>query len=105
TVLTMTIWDPGARRLARPVRIGTGGAPPTPALLERLAELGMEITHLYGLTETYGPSVICEWRTEWNALPLSEQARLKARQGVANAIGQQIRVVDDDGNDVPADAE
>src|SRR5207248_3445929 len=45
------------------------------------------------------------WRTEWNALPLSEQARLKARQGVANAIGQQIRVVDDDGNDVPADAE
>ena len=55
----MTIWDPGAgkAKLPRPVRIGTGGAPPTPALLERLAELGMDITHLYGLTETYGPSV------------------------------------------------
>ena len=72
TVLTMTIWDPGAgkAKLPRPVRIGTGGAPPTPALLERLAELGMDITHLYGLTETYGPSVLCDWRSEWNALPI-----------------------------------
>jgi acyl-CoA synthetase (AMP-forming)/AMP-acid ligase II len=106
TVLTMTIWDPGAgkQRLPRPVRIGTGGAPPTPALLERLAELGMDITHLYGLTETYGPSVICEWRSEWNALPIPEQARLKSRQGVNNVIGQPIRVVDDAGADVPRDA-
>jgi fatty-acyl-CoA synthase len=105
TVLTMTIWDPGANRLPRPVRIGTGGAPPTPALLERLAELGMDITHLYGLTETYGPSVICDWRSEWNRLPLAEQARLKARQGVANVIGEPIRVVDERGADVPPDAE
>jgi fatty-acyl-CoA synthase len=106
TVLTMTIWDPGAgkEKLPRPVRIGTGGAPPTPALLERLAELGMDITHLYGLTETYGPSVICEWRSDWNELPLTEQARLKSRQGVNNVIGQQIRVVDDRGADVPRDA-
>jgi len=105
TVLTMTIWDPGASRLPRPVRIGTGGAPPTPALIERLAELGMDITHLYGLTETYGPAVICDWRSEWNELPLPEQARLKARQGVGNVIGQRIRVVDEQGVDVPADAE
>jgi fatty-acyl-CoA synthase len=106
TVLTMTIWDPGAgkEKLPRPVRIGTGGAPPTPALLERLAELGMDITHLYGLTETYGPSVICEWRSAWNDLPLQEQARLKSRQGVNNIIGQRIRVVDDSGADVPLDA-
>jgi fatty-acyl-CoA synthase len=106
TVLTMTIWDPGAgkAKLPRPVRIGTGGAPPTPALLERLAELGMDITHLYGLTETYGPSVLCEWRSEWNALPIPEQARLKSRQGVNNVIGQPIRVVDERGGDVPRDA-
>jgi fatty-acyl-CoA synthase len=105
TVLTMTIWDPGAgkEKLPRAVRIGTGGAPPTPALLERLAELGMDITHLYGLTETYGPSVICEWRSEWNALPIPEQARLKSRQGVNNVIGQQIRVVDENGADVARD--
>jgi len=105
TVLTMTIWDPGASKLPRPVRIGTGGAPPTPALLERLAELGMDITHLYGLTETYGPSVICDWRSEWNALPIPEQARLKSRQGVNNVIGQPIRIVDDAGGDVPRDGE
>ncbi|HEY1328840.1 MAG TPA: acyl--CoA ligase family protein [Casimicrobiaceae bacterium] len=106
TVLTMTIWDPqaGKTSLARKIRIGTGGAPPTPALLERLAELGMDITHLYGLTETFGPAVICEWRSEWNELPLAEQARLKSRQGVNNVIAQRIRVVDERGEDVPADA-
>jgi fatty-acyl-CoA synthase len=105
TVLTMTIWDPAASRLSRPVRIGTGGAPPTPALLERLAELGMDVTHLYGLTETYGPAGICEWRGDWDRLPMSEQAKLKARQGVDNVIGQTMRVVDDRGRDVPADAQ
>jgi fatty-acyl-CoA synthase len=107
TVLTMTIWDPGAgkEKLPRPVRIGTGGAPPTPALLERLAELGMDITHLYGLTETYGPVVLCDWRSEWNSLPIPERARLKSRQGVGNVVSQQVRVVDENGADVPADAE
>ncbi len=107
TVLTMTIWDPEAAKgkPPRPVRIGTGGAPPTPALLERLAELGMDITHLYGLTETFGPSVICDWRGEWRGLPIPEQARLKSRQGVGNVISQEIRVVDERGADVPADAE
>jgi fatty-acyl-CoA synthase len=87
------------------VRIGTGGAPPTPALLQRLAELGMDITHLYGLTETYGPCVVCEWRSEWTSLPLPEQARLKSRQGVGNVISCEVRVVDDQGRDVPADAQ
>jgi fatty-acyl-CoA synthase len=105
TVLTMTIWDPQAGKLPRPVRIGTGGAPPTPALLERLAELGMDITHLYGLTETYGPCVVCEWRSDWAALSIPEQARLKSRQGIGNVISCQVRVVDGDGNDVPADAQ
>ncbi|HMA30879.1 MAG TPA: acyl--CoA ligase family protein [Casimicrobiaceae bacterium] len=103
TLLTMAVWDPDARNLDRAVRIATGGAPPTPALLQRLAALGMDITHLYGLTETYGPSVICEWRGEWNSLGAAEQARLKARQGVCNVIGEALRVVDAVGNDVPAD--
>ena len=107
TVLTTTIWDPaaGKDKVPRRIRIATGGAPPTPALLERLAELGLEITHLYGLTETFGPAVVCEWRSEWNRLALPAQAKLKARQGVANVIGQTARVVDADGRDVPADAE
>ncbi len=103
TLLTMTVWDPDARSLDRGVRIATGGAPPTPALLQRLAALGMDITHLYGLTETYGPSVICDWHSEWNSRAAAEQARLKARQGVCNVIGEPLRVVDAVGNDVPAD--
>jgi acyl-CoA synthetase (AMP-forming)/AMP-acid ligase II len=105
TVLTMTAWAPEASALPRRVHAATGGAPPTPALLERLAALGMGITHLYGLTETYGPAGICDWRSAWDALPIAEQARRKARQGVANVIGEPIRVVDDDGADVPRDAQ
>jgi len=104
TVLTMIAWDPGASAVDRRVRVATGGAPPTPALLERLATLGLDVTHLYGLTETYGPAVICEWRSEWDGLAIEAQARLKARQGVANAIGETLRVVDDEGRDVPPDA-
>jgi fatty-acyl-CoA synthase len=104
TVLTMIAWDPDATTIDRRVRIATGGAPPTPALLERLAALGLDVTHLYGLTETYGPAGICEWRSEWDGLATEQQARRKARQGVANAIGETLRVVDEQGRDVPADA-
>jgi fatty-acyl-CoA synthase len=104
TVLTMLAWHPDAGRLTRSIRVATGGAPPTPAILQRMAELGMDVTHLYGLTETFGPAAICEWRGEWSRLGIEEQARIKARQGVGNVISQQLRVVDTQGKDVPADA-
>ena len=104
TVLTMLAWHPDAGRLPRSIRVATGGAPPTPAILQRMAELGMDVTHLYGLTETFGPAVICEWRGEWSRMGIEEQARIKARQGVGNVISQQLRVVDMHGKDVPADA-
>jgi fatty-acyl-CoA synthase len=68
-----------------------------------MAELGIDVTHLYGLTETFGPAVICEWRAGWNGLSISEQVRLKARQGVGNVIAQELRIVDSEGRDVPAD--
>jgi fatty-acyl-CoA synthase len=70
----------------------------------RMAELGIDVTHLYGLTETFGPAVVCEWRTAWSKLPLEKQAQIKARQGVGNVIAQELRIVDVDGRDVPADA-
>lgn len=101
TVLVMLAWHPAAARLAHTVRVATGGAPPTPAILQRMAELGMDVTHLYGLTETFGPAVICEWRGEWSKLTIGEQARIKARQGVGNVVSQQLRVVDLHGKDVP----
>jgi len=75
TVLTSLAHHPSARaRTGRRVIAAVGGAPPTPALLERCTELGLEITHLYGLTETFGPVAICDWRQEWNQLSIAEQA-------------------------------
>jgi fatty-acyl-CoA synthase len=105
TVLIMIAWSEAAARgkLARTIRAATGGAPPTPAILTRMAELGIDVTHLYGLTETFGPAVICEWRADWSNLSISEQGQIKARQGVGNVIAQELRIVDNEGKDVPAD--
>ena len=69
TVLIMIAWAdaPQARQArARSAASATGGAPPTPRILMRMAELGIDVTHLYGLTETFGPAVVCEWRAEWS---------------------------------------
>ncbi|HVL85542.1 MAG TPA: AMP-binding protein [Pseudonocardia sp.] len=90
---------------AAPIRIATGGAPPSPAILRRMGGLGFEVTHLYGLTETFGPAMICDWRPEWDGLDPDEQARLKARQGVGNMISCTARVIGEGGADVPADGE
>jgi fatty-acyl-CoA synthase len=69
-------------------------------------ELGMDVTHLYGLTETYGPAAVNDWHPEWDELDTAEQARLKARQGVGNVVAQRLRVLDEQtGADVPADGE
>lgn len=102
TVLTMIAANaPG--RAPRTVKVATGGAPPSPALLDRTAELGLDVTHLYGMTETFGPSVVCEWHPEWDDRPRHEQAVLKARQGVPNVLGGELRVIDEHGVDVPSD--
>jgi fatty-acyl-CoA synthase len=103
TVLSMIAYAEQAGPVDTPVRIATGGAPPSPAILRRMEEMGFEVTHLYGLTETFGPAMICDWRPEWNELDAGEQARLKARQGVGNMISCTARVVARDGTDVPAD--
>src|SRR3546814_20023811 len=65
--------------------------------------LGVGVTHLYGLTETYGPSVSCAWHDEWAALPLAERAALKARIGVPKPNVQHVQVVHDPLRPVPAD--
>jgi fatty-acyl-CoA synthase len=106
TVLTMIANAPeaGAGALAgHAVRVQTGGAPPSPTLLARMADLNMDVTHLYGLTETFGPVAINDWQPEWRALPAEKQATLKARQGVGNVIGERLRVIDAAGADVTAD--
>lgn len=104
TVLSMLAYATEASPIeGTPVRIATGGAPPSPAILRQMTALGFDVTHLYGLTETYGPAVICDWRPEWDELDPEAHARLKARQGVANMISCETRVVADDGTDVAAD--
>jgi fatty-acyl-CoA synthase len=104
-LLLMAAHESAGAGAPRQVRVMTGGAPPTPALLERMAALNLDVVHLYGLTETVGPAAICDWRPEWDLLPADQQARLKARQGVGNVISRAVRVVDADGLDVPPDAE
>jgi fatty-acyl-CoA synthase len=105
TVLIMLINDRSAPtgRLPRPLRVATGGAPPSPTLLAQWARVGAELTHIYGLTETYGPHTSSDWHPEWDALDDEQRARLRARQGVANLVAAELRVVDEAMQDVPAD--
>jgi fatty-acyl-CoA synthase len=105
TVLTSLAASDRATPLQRPVRAMTGGAPPSPALLRRMDELNIEVMHLYGLTETFGPAVLCDWRPEWDTGSPEERASRLARQGVGNVIAERVRVVDEAGEDVPADGE
>jgi fatty-acyl-CoA synthase len=86
------------------VEIATGGAAPPSAIIERMERMGFRVTHLYGLTESYGPSTVCAWQDAWAGLPLAERAARMARQGVANLILGRQRVVDPQTmTEVPAD--
>ncbi|MGW4798142.1 AMP-binding protein, partial [Nonomuraea sp. NPDC004297] len=106
TVLTALLASEHAPQAALEPRLlaCVGGAPPSPALLGRALRAGIDVIHLYGLTETYGPAVICQPQPEWPGLPVEESATLTARQGVGNVVAQRVRVVGGDGRDVPADA-
>ncbi|MGI9310997.1 MAG: AMP-binding protein, partial [bacterium] len=69
------------RKVAHSVQVMTAGAPPPSAVLAKVEQLGFEVTHVYGLTETYGHVMYCDWRREWRDLPRERQAELKSRQG------------------------
>ena len=70
------------RAITRGVQVMTAGAAPPAAIIEKMQALGFEVTHVYGLTEVYGPVTVCAWQEEWNELPPAQQAVYKARQGV-----------------------
>ncbi len=94
------------RKLSRKVEFFTAAAPPPEAVLAAMAAEGFNVTHLYGLTETYGPSVVNEWQAEWNALAAGEQAAKKARQGVRYPPLEALCVLDPQTmQPVPADGE
>jgi fatty-acyl-CoA synthase len=105
TVLLMLAHAEQATRLPAAVRVVTAAAPPSPTVIARMEELGFEIEHVYGLTETYGPISICAWNPEWDGAEGSERARLRARQGVAMLGADPVRVVDEQLQDVPRDGE
>jgi fatty-acyl-CoA synthase len=84
----------------------TAAAPPPAAVLEAMEKSGFHMTHVYGLTETYGPAVICAWKDEWNDLSAEAQASLKARQGVPYHALEDLDVMDPETmRPVPRDGE
>ncbi|MDP9096698.1 MAG: AMP-binding protein, partial [Pseudomonadota bacterium] len=85
---------PGVRAPERSVRMMTAGAAPPAAVLEGMERLGFDVTHVYGLTEVYGPATVCAWHDEWDALPTEQRAALKARQGVAYPVQEDVIVAD-----------
>ena len=82
------------RKLPRPVHMMTAGAAPPATIIGGMEALGFKISHVYGLTETYGPSTVCAWHDEWDALPEDQRARLKSRQGVAYPVLEGLTVAD-----------
>ena len=86
------------------VEMMTAAAPPPPAVIKAIENSGVRITHVYGLTEVYGPAVICAWKPEWDDLPEEDKAQIKARQGVAYELQEDCLVLNPDTAEiVPAD--
>jgi fatty-acyl-CoA synthase len=80
------------RPLPRVVEAMTAAAPPPASVLRRMEEEGFRITHVYGLTEVYGPAVVCDWHPEWDALDAEARAALKSRQGVGYHVLEDLIV-------------
>jgi len=98
--------DTARRPFSHQVHAMTGGAAPPAAILQRMAEIGIDMTHLYGLTECYGPASVCAWQDDWSSLSLNDVAAKKARQGVVYPTLQGLDVIDPDTmKPVPRDGE
>jgi fatty-acyl-CoA synthase len=94
TVLNMIVQELHKRAFTLPkrVEVATGGAPPPAAILAAMDRAGFNVTHVYGLTETYGPAVFNAWHAEWDALPGEQRATLNARQGVRGPTLEALTV-------------
>ncbi|XP_059644892.1 isovalerate--CoA ligase AAE2-like [Cornus florida] len=96
TVLNMIVNSPSSDRKPLPhrVQVMTGGAPPPPQILFKMEEMGFGVSHLYGLTETFGPGTYCMWKPEWDSLPPDERSKLQARQGVHHLGLEEVDIKD-----------
>jgi len=105
-VMQLLLNAPAAERRPLPhlVRFFTAAAPPPAAVLGAMKDAGFEVTHLYGLTEVYGPAVVNDWKEEWDALDGTAQAALKSRQGVRYHALEALDVINPETmQSVPAD--
>ena len=95
-VLNMLVHAPESvkRRFDHRVEVATGGAAPPSAVIEAMEKMGFNVTHLYGLTESYGPATLCAWQDEWRELPLEQRALKMARQGVRYPTLADMQVAD-----------
>lgn len=94
------------REFDQEIRMMTAAAPPPSPVIAAMEAMGISVTHVYGLTEVYGPAVVCAEKPSWAALPLEERVRLKSRQGVAYELEEDVLVLDPDtGAPVPWDGE
>jgi len=104
-VLYMLLNDPAKARRdpARRLTVATGGASPTAALIGQMDALGFDFIHLYGLTESYGPTSLRALTDDESALPIDDRATLLARQGMRHVTANRLHLLDEDGVEVPAD--
>jgi fatty-acyl-CoA synthase len=94
------------QNFAQQVEIAVGGAPPPRPVIAAMEEMGFRVTHLYGLTECYGPSLISEWQDDWTALTVEARAEKMARQGVPTlAVSEAIVVDPESGRPLAADGQ
>ena len=95
-VMTMLVHAPEEAKVAfdHTVEMATGGAAPPSSVIAAMESMGFRITHLYGLTESYGPATFCAWQEAWDSLTLGERAPLMARQGVPYPTLQALTVAD-----------
>ena len=107
-VLTMLIHAPPEAKLRfeQTVEVATGGAAPPSQVIQNMEEMGFRVTHLYGLTETYGPATVCAWQTDWDELEPGAKTGMMARQGVAYHTLEDIMIADPNTLEaVPSDGE
>jgi len=105
-VLNMLVHAPAHERVDfdRTVEVATGGAAPPSRIISAMEELGFRVTHLYGLTESYGPATLCAWQSDWDDLDVGARTTKMARQGVAYHTLQDIMVADSESmRALPAD--
>ena len=95
-VLNLLVHAPATSRVTFPhtVEVATGGAAPPSAVIAAMERMGFRITHLYGLTESYGPATMCAWQPAWDGLALEARARAMSRQGVAMPTLAGLKVAD-----------